>query len=73
MSDPDNPYFPIPKRIVQDVPNGDDLPFHRAGGDCVCEACGKTYNRHLLASRPLSGMDGLPFLHVLCNGDLVKL
>jgi hypothetical protein len=38
----------------------------RAGGDCACEVCGRTYFRH-----PESR--DYPFLTVLCDGSLVKL
>lgn len=58
---------------VQDVPDGDDREMFRASGDCVCETCGKEYRKHPFASRPVSGIDGLPYLYVLCNGKLVKL
>lgn len=59
--------------FVQDVPDGDDREMFRASGDCLCEVCGKEYRKHPYASRPLSGIDGLPFLRVLCSGKLVKL
>lgn len=57
---------------VHDVPDGDDRPMQRAGGDVVCEDCGDTYYKHPHASRPVD-WENRPFLHVLCNGDLVKL
>lgn len=49
--------------------------MRRADGDVVCTACGKQYRRHPFAREPhnLSGIDGEPFLHRLCDGSLVKL
>lgn len=47
------------------------IEFRRAGGDCVCNRCGKTYREH-----PHDGAilyDGHPFLRKLCDGSLVKL
>ena len=43
----------------------------RASGDCICETCGKEYWRHPF-SKHRSWQDE-PFLHVLCDGSLVKL
>jgi hypothetical protein len=53
------------------------LPEHsgedyRASKDCICEACGQEYWRHPFDFWEL-GYNGEPFLHVLCNGDRVKL
>lgn len=48
------------------------IPFRRAGGDVLC-SCGKMYKDHPMDSIILSGLDHNPFLHVLCNGDRVKL
>lgn len=50
-------------------PSGED---YRAAGDCLCELCGWEFWRHPLDHWELS-YDGHPFLHVLCNGDRVKL
>jgi hypothetical protein len=49
--------------------------MRRASGDVLCETCSKEYRKHPLATElhNLSGIDGEPFLHRLCNGDLVKL
>ncbi len=46
--------------------------FKRAGGDCICDQCGKCYYDHPFDTKQLS-YDDKPFLHVLCNGDRVKL
>lgn len=46
--------------------------WYRASGDCVCEECGKQYYEHPLDQKELS-YDNSPFMHILCNGDLVKL
>ena len=43
----------------------------RASGECICETCGMQYYDHPLAD-DLPGYDG-PFLHRLCDGQLVKL
>lgn len=45
---------------------------YRAAGDSVCQACEKRYGNHPY-ERSLLSNDGLPFIHRLCNGDLVKL
>jgi hypothetical protein len=45
--------------------------MHRASGDCVCD-CGKDYYSHPYVTEARD-QDGEPFLHVLCNGDIVKL
>lgn len=39
---------------------------YRASGDCFCGICGYAYREHRV------DLD-LPFLHVLCNQDRVKL
>lgn len=44
----------------------------RADGRCVCE-CGRAYWRHPFDMTTLSGIDGTPFLHLLCDGTRVKL
>lgn len=45
---------------------------YRASKDCICGACGLEFWRHPLDFWELS-YSGEPFLHVLCNGDRVKL
>lgn len=40
--------------------------WYRAAGDCLCPKCGFEYRSH-----PVDSTD--EFLHVLCNGDRVKL
>lgn len=45
---------------------------YRANQDCICPLCGKRYIDHPMNKEVLSWQDE-PFLHVLCNGDLVKL
>jgi hypothetical protein len=47
--------------------------MRRASGDCGCDACGKPYRKHPHEPTILSGIDGTPFLHQLCDGSLVKL
>lgn len=46
--------------------------FRRASGEVVCRVCNKTYYKHPFAMEHLDYQDE-PFLHRLCNGDLVKL
>lgn len=47
---------------------------YRTSHQILCETCGKTYLQHpmYLPSGRVS-YDRHPFLHELCNGDLVKL
>jgi hypothetical protein len=51
--------------IEEPLPN-----FRRAAGDTVC-ACGRPYYKHPHTSH--RDWNDAPYLHVLCNGDLVKL
>jgi hypothetical protein len=56
-----------------DALDGDGLDpgYHRAGGDCVCPACGKKFYDH-----PYTGHrdhSGHRWLKRLCDGRLVKL
>lgn len=44
----------------------------RACGDCICEVCGKDYYSHPFADEARTD-ENRPFLHVTCNGDIVKL
>jgi len=45
--------------------------FYRASGNCRCKTCGKDYYSHPHASEARD-QDGTPYLHVLCDGDIVK-
>jgi len=45
---------------------------YHASGNCECAECKELYYNHPLDHFELS-FDGEPFLHVLCNGDRVKL
>lgn len=40
--------------------------WFRADGDCLCPVCNEPYKRH-------KNIEGIEWLTVLCNGDLVKL
>jgi hypothetical protein len=51
----------------------DEPWFDRAGGDVVCEQCGKKYYDHPQYTKALSCIDGSPVLNQLCDGSLVKL
>jgi hypothetical protein len=44
----------------------------RASGDCICEECGKKYYDHPYIENNLDG-EGHPYLHITCNGLIVKL
>lgn len=46
--------------------------MRRADGRVLCELCHREYRRHPFTFEHLDWNDE-PFLHVLCNGDLVKL
>lgn len=50
----------------------DAVDFYRASGNCICEQCGEFYICHEMDREHL-GFQGEPFLHILCNGDRVKL
>jgi hypothetical protein len=45
--------------------------WYRADGNCLCE-CGAVYRLHPLDPADLD-YEGHPYMHVLCNGDRVKL
>lgn len=44
----------------------DNDEMRRAGGECVCEMCGKTYLQHPV-------IEGYEWLNILCNKKIVKL
>jgi len=46
--------------------------MYRASGLCECVGCGKEYYSHPYVENCLDDT-GLPFLHVLCDGDIIKL
>lgn len=51
-----------------------DIEFTRASADATCRNCGKPYRQHPMDRRPeAASYSGEPFLHVLCDGRLVKL
>lgn len=55
-------------------PDDEDVEaVRRASGQCVCSTCGRTYQDHPMDQEILSGIDGRPFLHLLCDGTRVKL
>lgn len=49
------------------------IDCYHACGDCICDVCGKKYNRHPLYKPSGKTNRGQPWLNELCNGDLVKL
>lgn len=58
--------------LVETGRTDDDLAsnFYRASGLTICE-CGKEYYSHPYATEARDH-DGEPYLHVLCNGDIIK-
>lgn len=52
------------------IPEGDQH-WARAGGDCICDFCGKEFNRHSMDEMHV-GINGALWLHRLCDGSLVK-
>jgi hypothetical protein len=66
----------VADRAVELAANPNDHLMVRASGDVVCETCGELYRKHPYdpyhltkdhADRPM------PFLHVGCDGRLLKL
>lgn len=47
--------------------------WYRAAGDCLCETCGHPYRLHPGDPASIFDWQNIPALHVLCNGDRVKL
>jgi hypothetical protein len=45
---------------------------YRSNGDMVCSICKKKYIDHPM-EKDILGYNEEPYLHKLCNGDLVKL
>jgi hypothetical protein len=45
--------------------------FRRVSGETICDMCHLTYYRHKWSEH--LGYDNRPYLHTLCNGELVKL
>lgn len=54
---------PVTEEIIKTVNSGTWL---RACGDCLCPVCNEPYKRH-------KNIEGIEWLTILCNGDLVKL
>lgn len=48
------------------------LRMYRADQRVICKTCGKQYIDHPFADEARDP-DNLPYLHVVCNGDIVKL
>lgn len=48
--------------------------IQRASQDVICQTCQKTYGQHpMLTDAEYLSHDEQPYLHELCNGDIVKL
>lgn len=53
---------------------GNDYVHFERAGNCVCSLCKRRYGKHPMAHGPAAQSHaGEPFLHVLCDGALVKL
>lgn len=50
-----------------------DNSDYRASGEVECKGCGKLYREHPWDEEQLSGLDGEPFLRIVCTGRRVKL
>jgi hypothetical protein len=48
-----------------------ELHFFRANGNCKCPTCDEEYWRHQFT--PHRSWNDDPYLHLLCNGWVVKL
>lgn len=46
--------------------------MHRASGECACNECGRCYYDHPYVDE-LRDWEDNPYLHILCNGEIVKL
>jgi hypothetical protein len=57
--------------VVCSKVEGSDDHWMRAGGDAICNLCGREYCLHPLDTAH-RGYDGSPIFHKLCNGRLVK-
>ena len=44
----------------------------RTHQDCICPVCGKKYREHPYIHE-VRDWEGSPFLHLICNGMVVKL
>jgi hypothetical protein len=61
-------------RTIYTIDGVDGVEFTRASADAVCRHCRKDYQDHPMDRRPeAANWQGDPFLHVLCNGNVVKL
>lgn len=53
-------------RMDQEQLTAECPDFRRAGGDCICQHCGRKYYSH-------PNNEPFYFLRVLCDGSVVKL
>jgi hypothetical protein len=60
------------KEVTKSAVKTEEPWFNRAGGDVICEKCGKKYYDHPPYMKALS-WDGHQVLNQLCDGSLVKL
>jgi hypothetical protein len=65
-------YYALDRVSPYDGDGGLFPGYVRAGGDCICEQCGKRYYDHPVNLEFL-GTNYIPFLAVLCDGRNVKL
>ncbi len=73
MEDNREKYYRKKGWLVETGRTHDDLAsnFYRTAGTMICDECGKEYHSHPYATEARSH-DGSPYLHVLCNGDIIK-
>lgn len=67
-----NPYVRVAVGCY-DGCEGDDEEFVRVDTWMQCVVCGVPNLYHPLCPKMLSGIDGLPYINVICGGRHVKL
>ncbi len=63
---------PFRQRSAEQMGTQCHVEYTRADSRMTCEACGQTYGQHMMDDVN-TGINGEPFLHVLCDGSRVKL
>jgi hypothetical protein len=61
------PFRPRPVPTAEQLARIEAGDMYRAGGDVVCNVCGKLYYDHPYFAEPYE------WLTIKCNGDIVKL
>lgn len=67
-------YFRRKGKLVHLEMDEDEIwrKMFRAGLETICPVCGKMYIDHPYIDNVL-GFDDTPFLHLICDGSIVKL